>query len=369
MPDILLAPYLPVSQQVRVGTWDLVPFDGIDQARVVPDDLVRPVTRLVTAYRPESRQGQAMGVVAVPEGGHVGSPFDRSAMGRLGYALLAGVVAGNPPMAVSEEDQEPNAGWAVASAENALLYGHPLSEGDSYVIQTGVLARVTTVRHALGKDLPGIEPPVELPRPMFCSFDEELAEAVHVALGTADAPARRLRRALDWFRIALSNAEAVPLDVRVGTARSAFEILTEAGDETKRLVRAYGRLVGEDQTTTATYNDVFWAKGPVPLTPDEWWMTRLCALRNAIVHGDRVPDELWEHEGHSQLNHMHDRLISTLRIVAANQVGDDLLRIRQSERTFARAAHEAAAYLREARARAGASDDVEQACTAESDPD
>ena len=42
-------------------------------------------------------------------------------MGRLGYALLAGVVAGNPPMAVSEEDQEPNAGWTVASAENALL--------------------------------------------------------------------------------------------------------------------------------------------------------------------------------------------------------------------------------------------------------
>jgi hypothetical protein len=128
VPDILLAPYLPVSQQVRVGAWDLVPFDGIDRARVVPDDLVRPVTRLVTAYRPESRQGQAMGVVAVPEGGHVGTPFDRSAMRRLGYALVAGVVAGNPPMAVSEEDQEPNASWAVASAENALLYGHPLSE-------------------------------------------------------------------------------------------------------------------------------------------------------------------------------------------------------------------------------------------------
>src|SRR5436305_7443366 len=48
-------------------------------------------------------------------------------------------------------------------------------------------------------------------------------------------------------------------------------------------------------------------------------------------------------------------------MVAANEVGEDLLRIRQSEHTFARAAYEAAAYLREARARAGASDDVEQA--------
>jgi hypothetical protein len=63
------------------------------------------------------------------------------------------------------------------------------------------------------------------------------------------------------------------------------------------------------------------------------------------------------------------RLISTLRIVAANEVGDDLLRIRQSERTLARASNEAAAYLREARARAGASDDVEQAARREYDPD
>ncbi len=159
-----------------------------------------------------------MGVVAVPEGEHVGTPFHRSAMRRLGYALLAGVVAGNPPMAVSEEDREPNTGWAVASAENALLYGHPLSEGDSYVIQTGVLARVTTVRHAPGTDLLSIEPPVEPPRPMFFSSDGELAEAAHVAVCTADAPARRLGRALDWFRIALSDAEAVSLDVQVGAA-------------------------------------------------------------------------------------------------------------------------------------------------------
>ena len=251
-----------------------------------------------------------MGVVAVPEGAQVGSAFDRSAMRRLGHALLAGVVAGNPPMAVPDGERDPNAGWAVGSAENALLYGHPLTEGDSYAIQFGVLARITSVRHSPGKDLPRIEPPVEVPRPMFFSFDEELAAAVHVALGSGDARARRLWRALDWYRITLSNAEAVSVDVRVGTARSAFEILTDAGDETKRLVRAYGRLVRDDQTTTATYNNVFWARGPVQLTPDEWWMTRLCRLRNAIVHGDRVPDELWEHEGHSQLNHMHDRLIA-----------------------------------------------------------
>ena len=35
-----------------------------------------------------------------------------------------------------------------------------------------------------------------------------------------DVTARRLSRALDWYEIALSNAEAVSLDVRVGAARA-----------------------------------------------------------------------------------------------------------------------------------------------------
>lgn len=129
---------------------------------------------------------------------------------------------------------------------------------------------------------------------MFFSFDGEARRGGPCRTLHSRCSCPSPARALDWFRIALSNGEAVSLDVRVGAARSAFEILTEAGGETKRLVRAYGRLVGEGQIVTATYNDVFWAKGPVPLTPDEWWMTRLCALRNAIVHGDRVPDELWD---------------------------------------------------------------------------
>jgi len=161
----------------------------------------------------------------------------------------------------------------------------------------------------------------------------------------ADAPARRLHRALDWYRIALSNAQAVTLDVRVGAARSAFELLTDGGDETKRLVRAYGDLMREDTTTSRTYDDVFWAKGPVQLSADEWWMTRLCELRNAIVHGQEVPAELWEHQGHHQLNHIHDRLIVALRTSVAKLVGDPSLKLVISDRTWARVGQQAADML------------------------
>jgi hypothetical protein len=97
---------------------------------------------------------------------------------------------------------------------------------------------------------------------LFAQFDGELAGATYEALGATDAASRRLHRALDWYRIALSNAQAVTLDVHVGAARSAFELLTDAGDETKRLVRAYDDLTREDGTTSETYQDVFWAKGP-----------------------------------------------------------------------------------------------------------
>jgi hypothetical protein len=243
-------------------------------------------------------------------------------MRRLGYALLAGVVADNPPMAVSDEDQEPNAGWAAASAENPLLYGHPLSEGDSYLIQTGVLACVTTgtllrartcrasSRRSSSHGRCSSPPTENSPRrPM---------SHLHSRRSRRSPPARpRLvphRAQQRGGSIARRTGRRGPLSIRDPHRRWRRD---EAPREGLRCI------VGEVKPRRRLTTMCFGARGPVPLTPNEWWMTRLCALRNAIVHGNRVPDELWEHEGHSQLNHMPDRLISTLRIVAANEVGDD----------------------------------------------
>jgi hypothetical protein len=131
------------------------------------------------------------------------------------------------------------------------------------VIETGVIVRATVVRHALSDgSFAKIEPPIELPRPLFAVFDEELARAVHALLTGEAAIARVLHRTLDWYRIALSNAEAVSLQVRIGAARSALEILTGASDQTKQLVRKYGQLVRGDTTTTACYDEVSGPRGP-----------------------------------------------------------------------------------------------------------
>ena len=111
------------------------------------------------------------------------------------------------------------------------------------------------------------------------------------------------------------------------------------------MVRRYGDLTRTAETEEATYSEIFWAKGPAQLTPDEWWMHRLCELRNAIVHGDDIPDERWEHDGSSQLVQIHDRLIGALQVFVAQTTGDPLLEIPLADRGLRRAWTEALADL------------------------
>jgi hypothetical protein len=336
--DLLIAPYLPITSEARVGPWVLVPARAVLEGDTVPDEFRRVVRRLIEAYQVHDAMA-ALGAVLVRDGHEATAPIDRSVVSTLRLALLAGVISGNPLMATSEDGRDPNAGHATATAENALLFGHPLVDGDSYALEVGVLVRTTSLRTAASdQPLHKIEAPVELPRPMFARFDAELATAALRLMTTRDMVGRRFSRALEWYRLALSNSEAVSVPVRVEGARAALEVLTGSGDASKRLVRAYGSLVRTPDTIETTYDDVFWAKGPVQLTPDEWWMTRLCDLRNAIVHGDEIPGDLWIHDGAHQLNQIHDRLITAMRFFIAENFGDELLRLTPSDRIFPRLA-------------------------------
>jgi hypothetical protein len=329
--DLLLTPYLPLSKEMTIREWRLVPFKEMREDETVPRALAKRVERLVAAYGRDDGMGALVHLI----GQQVGAEFEMRDFMRLRAALLAGTVGGNPDMASAENGGL--GGWSLTTSENALLVGHPIGDGSGYALQIGVLFRVLSGRGALEDEpLPPIEPPVELPTPLISSFDVELAEAVYDALGADDDRARRLQRALDWYRVVLSNAEAVSIDVRIGAAKSALEVLLGVGDETKKIVRAFGRLVRKPDSTAQTYEDVFWANGPVRLTEDEWWLTRLSMLRNAIMHGDEVPDDLWKHEGHHQLNLVHDNLLAALRAFAAESAGDDLLALSPPDRDIAR---------------------------------
>ena len=336
MAHLVFAPYLPLSERATVGSWTLIPFSAARTSDVVPDDLRRATCRLIDAYEVDDDIG-TLGAVVEPSTG-VGSEVERGALGLLGKGLLAGILNGNPRL-LDAEDESPNAGWAMATAENAIVFGHPLGDGDSYVIETGTLARVTSMRHGSPDEpLPKITPPNELRVPTLgWSFDDEFADATFGILQRPDRSGRRLGRALDWYRIVFSNAEAITPDLRVEGARSAAEILTGSGDETRRLVRAYGRLMRDEDSEEVTYDEAFWANGPVQLTNDEWWMTRLCRLRNAIIHSELVADDLWEHEDQHHVNHIHDRLLEALRRFISEAAGDPLLRLGTFDRVLHRA--------------------------------
>jgi hypothetical protein len=316
---------------MAVREWRLIPFKSVRETEIVPGALAKPVERLVAAYG----RDDGMGAVVHLDGQQVGAEFEMRDFMRLRAALLAGSVGGNPEMATTEDGGLD--AWSLTTSENALLVGHPIGDGSGYALQIGVLSRVLSGRGAPEDEpLPPIEPPVELPTPLISSFDVELAEAVYDALGADDNRARQLERALDWYRVVLSNAEAVSIDVRIGAAKSALEVLLGVGDETKKIVRAFGRLVRRSESTEQNHGDVFWANGPVQLTEDEWWLTRLSMLRNAIMHGDEVPDDLWKHEGHHQLDLVHDKLLVALRAFTAESAGDDLVALSPRERDIAR---------------------------------
>ena len=346
MPDLLIAPYLPLPFSASIGPWDLLPSRDIAESDVLPDELREQALGLIEAYRPTTGIGKALGAVLVPSGGYVGAPFDRAATGVLRHALLAGAVANNPTMALPEDEQVPNAGHAAMTSENALLYGHPLGTGSSYVIGSGVIVHTTNLHYAGdGEPLPKVAPPIELPPVLFASVDTEMAAAAYAVLNAGDASARRLFRALDWYRVALSNADAISGDVRVAAVRSALEALTGAGDKTKDVVRAVGRLLSEENTPTTSRSIPPW-KGPVQLTADEWWLARLSLLRNAIVHDSPITPDMWQHEGYPQLDLAHDALIRCLKTTLATEADDPLLKLRLGERALPRASEELLARLK-----------------------
>jgi hypothetical protein len=121
--DLLLTPYLPLSKEMVIREWRIVPFQTMHEAEVIPEALAKSVERLVAAYG----RDDGIGAVAFLDGQQVGAEFEMRDFMRLRAALLAGTVAGNPEMA-STGDGGLDA-WSLTTSENALLVGHPIGDG------------------------------------------------------------------------------------------------------------------------------------------------------------------------------------------------------------------------------------------------
>ena len=229
-----------------------------------------------------------LGAFACAADGRVGDAVDGDAVRHLGQTLLAGVLEVSPsPL---DETEDPNAGWQASSAENALVYGHPLASGASYLFSTGAIVRKNNIVYAPPGTSPQIPPPTDPPTPiMAADLDAEYAAAVLDVLERGDEHSRRVSPALEWVALGTSNTTALRADGRVLAWRAGFEVLLAGGASTRTNRHALSQLLDPPKEPRQLRRRPR-AQKVVRLTDLEWWLVHFAELRNTIAHGAVIND-------------------------------------------------------------------------------
>jgi hypothetical protein len=326
MADVWLAPYIPLSDETVIEPWLFVPFRAFRQRHARGRDTFNETRRLVTAYKLDGTAGLPFGAVILPKNGRVGDEIAREFLPRLWRALVPALIDLNPSFLDQDDQHSGNAANAVLSADNAQVYGHPLTGGHSYVLSQGAMVRHLTYCSAPpGRRLPRIAPPPSLPTPLFArDLDEDYAAALYATLTAKDATARQLDRCIQWQVLAWSNTEVIAEDARVLAYRMAFEVLLgDGGSKTRQYGRALAHLTGDKSKQRPRR----WAENgkhhEVALSDSEWWFQSFALLRNAIAHGDGIETEQWLFEdGRRHVWHADDTLRRAIRRTVVSATGD-----------------------------------------------
>lgn len=344
MPDLWLLPYLPLASESQVGPYVLVPFRDFGRRHATSQAVYNEVRRLRTAYR-VGDMGQPFGAVVVPGGSRIGGDeLERERFPALHGAVLAATIDANPILIGA--DDTGNSGHATATAENAKMFGHPLTGEHSYVIRTGAMVTVLSWRSSEpGRPLPKINPPTDLPEPMFFSFDAEYAGALHDALSEDTDEARRLALAIDWLNIAWSNNDDVSARTRALACRSALEALLGGEASTKKQRKALSALLDDPEAPKRLRR---WAEHngkdrEAQLTDLEWWFQSFSLLRNRISHGDVIGtegDDWTFDDGEHHLRHADAVLRRAIKRTIIRSGADPLLEETPHKRTMIRAVEE-----------------------------
>lgn len=294
MGDLVLAPYLPLSEKAEIGPWALLPFRDFASRNARGRALYNQARRIITAYRLKDAMSP-IGCVAVPIEGRAGDECDPEHMRVLARALAGAVVDGNPSLVHSDDS---NLGHRMATADNALVVGHLLDGGPRYAVREGALVARLDLRYAPpGRRLPPVTPPPGLPTPMLgAGLDTEYADALYAVIASDTTAGRRLDRTIQWLVLAWTNATVVGEDARIVAFRAAFEVLLGAS-ETKALGPMLSDLLAPDSTThPREWLDHGKARHG-ELTDVAWWFQSLSLLRNAISHGQPISSEQWLFDG------------------------------------------------------------------------
>jgi len=288
--------------------------------------------------------GQPFGALVVPRDSRIGSnALERKQFPILHGAILAATIDANPVLIGT--DDSGNAGHATATAENAKMFGHPLTGEPSYAIRTGAMVTVLQWRSSKpGRPLPKIHPPANLPEPLFFAFDHEYATALHQALAEDSADARRLALAIDWLNLTWSNSEDVNDRTRTLAYRSALETLLGGEASTRRQRKSLSSLLDDPDAERRTrhWTEHNGKERTAQLTDLEWWFQSFSLLRNRISHGDVVDsadgDDWGFDDGEHHLRHADTILRQAIKRTIICRGADPLLEEPPHRRTMIRAA-------------------------------
>ena len=162
---VVYVPYLPLTDRIVVGEWELIPRQDLQDADAL-DARTAELARGFAGLHDLRDTTHAFGAFARPRNGGVGDdPGSAVPLVNLRRALLVAVLDGNQSPLTPEDERDPNAGHAAMTSENALVVANGISYEGGY---TGTRSggRVPTLN--LGVSVvadPDLSPTPKIPAP------------------------------------------------------------------------------------------------------------------------------------------------------------------------------------------------------------
>ena len=303
--DVWIAPYLRLTERVRVGRWEVVPADALKLADCASQHALDQVNGLLKLYRrPRRVPDQGFGALFRRGQELVGESFRPRDVGKLRQALLLGLLDANQtpwrgPLA------NLNWGHGTSTSDSVFMVGHRI-DPDGYVsarygwmIQTLEMGLTIKDDPKLTHVSPSeIAPPAEQPFPrMGAAPDQEYMNALFKILAAGDDRAARVAGAIDWLDLAWRNTTSVSEGTRILMLKAGFEALLGASDALPKQRATLASLLGREAGRKRWQTPLDRYGRPRPreqMTDVEWWFTRFTWLRNAIAHGKAAGKD-WVH--------------------------------------------------------------------------
>jgi hypothetical protein len=304
-PYLAFCPYLPMSEVVAFGPWELGPAKAFEarwadpvfktQANAFLSKFVNGSAKRIESPSLLCARGKLIdGALPTPE-----------EIGALEAAITFAFLDQNPRHTPSSTHDS----WRVLTTDNTDVFFWPVDVESGHVtVTTGLMVRTLAGGYQLSDRELVIRPPLDLHLPLGGpGVDVATLEAVYATVlqslrspGTSPG-ADRLHAAIGWLAKAWRNTATVHFPERVVFLKTGFEAITGTSKsrESARQLRQMFEALPE--TRPKVSEELIWSRAEKPLHPNpykatdlltdlELWFMTFAEARNRIVHDGALPD-------------------------------------------------------------------------------